>query len=29
MDFIRHYVAPMLARQSVAFAGTVIMHQAG
>ena len=29
MDFIRHHVGPMLARQPVAFAGTVIVHKAG
>ena len=29
MDCIRHHVGPMLASQAMAFAGTVIVHQAG
>ena len=28
-DFIRHNVGPMLARPSVAFAGTVVVYQVG
>ena len=29
VDFIQHHVRPMLARQPVAFAGTVIVQKAG
>jgi len=29
MGFIRQHLGPVLARQPVAFAGTVIVHQAG
>jgi hypothetical protein len=29
MDCIQYHVGPMLVRQPVAFAGTVIVHQAG